>query len=413
MENILSYLWRYNILKGCKLYLTNGTRVEVVSQGDDKEGNLIFRNAIVKINGITSEMCVAVAPASPEGCDLFITNEGDSNSFVAHTLRVDISEDVKTLYEKLTSKRDEMPCGEYLKDIPSLFMTDLFSSLAIRRLQNKSERIKVWLNDYNGDWEEVCYISLARSLGFGTNSEPFEKLAKVLPLKFLQKHADSLFQIEAMLFGVAGFLNESDSHADRYHKRLCNEFEFLKRKFSLTSNERSEWRCGGVRPSNFPHQRIAILASLIHSSLPVFAKFTDAKDESALRKIFNIYPSDYWESHYSFSTTTPPLCKTLGKTAIDLLLINSVAPLLYSYSEYIGNNLFANRAIAILESCPKENNAIVRKYTSAGVDCKSALDSQSLLTLHHDFCTPHLCTECKIGYKLLREMVRGEALKQY
>ena len=404
MENILSFVWRYNLLKGCKVSLSDGRGVEVITPGNDCNGNMIFSDALLRIEDDTMKMRVAISPASAEGCDLFVTDKEDKTE--VETLILDFLTEVENLRKKLLSKYEELPCEEYIKSMPSIFITDLITSLAIERLSNKSERINEWRELYNGDWEETCYISLARSLGFGVNGNAFESLAKALPLRFLQKHSDSLFQLEAMMFGVAGFLGDNQLIHIPYYKRLSNEFAFLQNKFSLKVNSIAEWKFSGVRPSNFPHQRIAMLAAMIHTSLPIFNKFIDASDDIALRKIFDVYPSDFWDTHYSFTAETPPLRKCLGKAAIDLIIINSVAPLLYAYSEYIGQDKFADRAIALLEGCKAENNSIVRKYTSAGIDCPTALASQAFIALNGNYCNPRNCIKCKIGYKLFKDEVK-------
>ncbi|MBR5324529.1 MAG: DUF2851 family protein [Muribaculaceae bacterium] len=404
MENILSFVWRHNLLKGCKLTLLNGKSVEVITPGNDCSGNMIFSDAILRIEDNTMKMRVAISPASAEGCDLFVTDKDEKTE--VETLLLDFLTEVENLRKKLLSKFEELPCEEYIKEMPSIFVTDLITSLAIERLSNKSDRINEWRELYNGDWEETCYVSLARSLGFGVNGNAFESLAKALPLRFLQKHSDSLFQLEAMMFGVAGFLGDNQLMHIPYYKRLSNEFAFLQNKFSLKVNDIKEWKFSGVRPSNFPHQRIAMLAALIHTSLPIFNKFIDATNDIALRKIFDVYPSDFWDTHYSFTAETPPMRKCLGKAAIDLIIINSVAPLLYAYSEYIGQDKFADRAISLLEGCKAENNSIVRKYTSAGIDCPTALASQAFIALNGNYCNPRNCVKCKIGYKLFKEEVK-------
>ena len=404
MENILSFVWRNNLLKGCKLTLSNGKSVEIISSGNDCNGNMIFSDALLRIEGTPLKMRVAISPASNEECDLFVTDNTERGN--GETLILDFLDEVEIVRKRLLSKFEELPCEDYIKDLPSLFITDLITSLAIERLSNKSDRINFWRELYNGDWEEVCYISIARSLGFGTNGDAFEALAKALPLRFLQKHSDSIFQLEAMLFGVAGFLGNQEMMHIPYYKRLSNEFAFFQNKFSLKVNDIGLWKFSGVRPSNFPHQRIAMLAAIIHTSLPLFNKFMDAESDSALRRIFDIYPSDFWDTHYSFTAETPPLRKCLGKAAIDLIIINSVAPLLYAYSEYIGNQKFADRAITLLEGCKAENNSIVRKYVNGGINCCSALASQAFIALNNNYCKPRNCIKCKIGYKIFKEEVR-------
>ena len=404
MENILSFVWRHNLLKGCKLTLSNGKNVEVIAPGNDCNGNMIFSDALLRIEDSTFKMRVAISPASHEGCDLLVSDKEEKTG--GEYLNLNFLNEVELLRKKLISKFEELPCEEYIKEMPSLFITDLITSLAIERLSDKSDRINEWRELYNGDWEEVCYISLARSLGFGVNGNAFEALAKALPLRFLQKHSDSLFQLEAMLFGVAGFLSNNELMNIPYYKRMTNEFAFLQNKFSLKVNDIGLWKFSGVRPSNFPHQRIAMLAALIHTSLPLFNKFIDATTDVALRKVFDVYPSDFWDTHYSFTAETPPLRKCLGKAAIDLIIINSVAPLLYAYSQYIGKEEFADRAISLLEGCKGENNAIVRKYVNGGIECRSALDSQAFIALNNNYCNPRNCVRCKIGYKIFKEEVK-------
>lgn len=404
MENILSFVWRHNLLKGCKLTLSNGKSVEIIAPGNDCNGNMIFSDALLRIEDGTFKMRVAISPASHEGCDLLVSDKEEKTG--GEYLNLNFLNEVELLRKKLISKFEELPCEEYIKEMPSLFITDLITSLAIERLSDKSNRINEWRELYNGDWEEVCYISLARSLGFGVNGNAFEALAKALPLRFLQKHSDSLFQLEAMLFGVAGFLSNNELMNIPYYKRMTNEFAFLQNKFSLKINDIGLWKFSGVRPSNFPHQRIAMLAALIHTSLPLFNKFIDATTDVALRKVFDVYPSDFWDTHYSFTAETPPLRKCLGKAAIDLIIINSVAPLLYAYSQYIGKEEFADRAISLLEGCKGENNSIVRKYVSGGIECRSALDSQAFIALNNNYCNPRNCVRCKIGYKIFKEEVK-------
>ena len=174
MENILSFVWRYNLLKGCKFNLSNGDCAEIVTPGNDCNGNLIFRDAILRIDNNPFKLRIAISPAWDENCDIYISDKSEKFSGDIPVINIGCLEEVELLRKRLLSKFEELPCKEYIKNMPSLFITDLITSLAIERLSNKSDRIKEWLNMYNGDWEEVCYVSLARSLGFGVNGDAFE-----------------------------------------------------------------------------------------------------------------------------------------------------------------------------------------------------------------------------------------------
>src|SRR5690606_42051243 len=57
-------------------------------------------------------------------------------------------------------------------------------------------------------------LPISRNFGFGINSDEFERLALSLPLNIIQKHGDSLFQIEALMFGQAGMLENCSNNDD-------------------------------------------------------------------------------------------------------------------------------------------------------------------------------------------------------
>ena len=304
-------------------------------------------------------------------------------------------------YAFLTSQSESLPCRERIGELPPLFLTDWLTALALERLQQKSGRIDDLLAQHQGNWEEVCYITLARSMGFGVNSDAFERLARSLPLLFLQKHADSLLQVEAFLFGQAGLLDREKGAADPYASRLSREYDFLRDKFSLTPIDPTAWKFMRLRPANFPHQRIALLAQLIHRGFTLFARLLECEDEKAIQSLFDIHLEGYWDTHYTFGVESPPRIKTLGRGAVRLLIINCVAPLLYAYATRIGSEIFADRAMRLLESLPAEDNHIVRRVSAAGIVMESALDSQAALQLYTAYCEPHKCIYCRIGHRLL------------
>ncbi|MEG1574213.1 MAG: DUF2851 family protein [Bacteroidales bacterium] len=411
MENILSYVWRYSLLRHTPIRLCDGTVMEVVSPGAVRgEVDTVFYGSKIRINGKVLAGSVAVYPSLPEegkNFILYITEEEVAAEGDIPILRLRIGMKVREELRRLGSKLEELPCEESFTELPEVFIADLYTSLALERLQSKSLRILDWVNLYHGDWEEVCYVSLARSLGFGVNSNPFELLARNLPLKFLQKHADSLFQIEALLFGMAGFLVQGTQNGDNYYNRMVNEFSFLKNKFSLSPIDQSLWRFSGVRPTNFPHQRIAFLARLVYGGFSVFAEIIEAKDEAVLRNIFDLYLDDYWDIHYTFGIETPPSHKTLGRSAVDLLIINSVAPLLYSYSFVQQRELYGDRAVALLEKCRSEQNSIVRRFTSHGIVCDNALSSQALIELYNSYCVQRRCLVCRVGHRHIAVAMAG------
>ena len=282
-----------------------------------------------------------------------------------------------------------------------MLLADWISSLAVERLQAKAQRLHDWLELYRGSWEEVCYVAVSRSLGFGINSDAFERLARSLPLRFMQKHADSLAQVEAFLFGQAGLLVEGEHAGDDYYTRLTGEYAFLRNKFGLTPINPDSWKFFRLRPANFPHRRIAMLAQYIHRGFNLFSRICEADSDEALRAIFKVELSGYWTTHYLFGHASPESRAVLGESAIDIVLINAVAPLLYACGVSTGNEAMTDRALALLESLRPEKNSIVRRFAAMGVGVNSALESQAVIQLNNEYCQAHKCLYCRIGHKLL------------
>ena len=257
------------------------------------------------------------------------------------------------------------------------------------------------LHDTHQHWEECFYVTLARNFGFGTNSDAFEALARSLPLNVLARHKDNLMQIEALLFGQAGLLPPTPP--DDYARQLTDEYTFLQHKYQLSSRlDASRWKLLRLRPTNFPHVRIAQFAALIHSSSKLFSKILEQPGIEQLQRLFACTPSDYWTRHYTFAGASGARCtKALGLSSIRVILINTVAPCLFCYASHQGDQELKDRAVRLLEQLPPERNAVITLWSSLGIDCRSAYDTQALLQLKTHYCDRKDCIRCRIGHKVL------------
>ena len=420
MEKLLYYIWEHRLFSTENLQTTKGEKIEIIDPGHrNTDSGPDYFNAKIRIGERVWAGNVEIHKNASEWKQHNHDNNKSYDSIILHVVENSDAEImrstgeiipqfvmqypkiIKDNYELLIHQNGFLPCGDRFHELPPLFLTDWITSLAIERLQEKSLRICNWLKIYRGNWEEVCYITLSRSMGFGTNSDAFERLARSLPLLFMQKHADSLFQIEAFLFGQAGFLDSRYFPEDAYYQRMVNEYSFLKGKFGLTPLNPDSWKFFRLRPANFPHQRIALLAQLIHQGFSLFTQIREAENEKQLRHLFDLYLNGYWDTHYSFGQASPSHPKALGKSAVDILLINTVAPLLYAYGLKTGNEMYADRAMDLLENIKAEQNRIVRYFSQAGIKTDNALDSQALIQLHNAYCVPKKCLYCRIGHKLL------------
>jgi len=266
--------------------------------------------------------------------------------------------------------------------------------LVIERFEQKSAAIENLLVQTQNDWEEAFYITTARSFGFGTNAAPFEQMARNLPQKMLAKHKDNILQIEAMLFGTAGFLENFEPNDD-YSNKLLTEYQYFKHKFELKNVDKSLWKFLRLRPTNFPTVRIAQFAVLIHNSSKLFSKIIKQKNYKNLLELFTCEPSEYWQNHYLFGKISEQRSKKLSKSSVDIVLINSVIPFLYCYAKKYENDEMKNFAISLLQKIPAEKNHITLGFENLGIKAKSAFDSQALTQLKNLYCNRKDCFNCK------------------
>jgi len=243
---------------------------------------------------------------------------------------------------------------------------------------------------------------LAGNFGFKVNKEPFLQLGKALPYKIIQKHRDQLLQVEALLFGQAGFLVAKTK--DEYITKLFTEYEFLSKKYSLQSSQMNaaQWKFLRLRPSNFPTLRIAQLASLFHFRKSIFSHLIEIEDYKSLKQFFEITPSPYWQTHYRFGKKAEGMVPDFGEASVDIVIINSVIPLLVAYGKAKDDWSQVDKAVNILQHITSEKNKIVTLWKDLGYTSKTAFDSQGLIELYQNFCQRRQCLNCAIGSAILK-----------
>lgn len=262
-------------------------------------------------------------------------------------------------------------CAEQLLHDPSLLTQGWRQTLLRRRMECKRSSIERLLTLTKGSWEHALYISLARNFGFHTNSLPFEQLAIQTPLNCLLKHSNSLFQLTAMLLGQAGLISD---------EKMQREYDFLRAKFSLTPIDAAMWKHGRLHPQNSPETRIHQFAELIYQSRNLFGHILDCACIDDMVALFSM--------------------TKMGRSSIDILLINTILPYRYAYALYYNCTAEAEQQLAHMAEIAPENNNVVRQWRLLGQTVRSAADTQALLHLYQNFCQHHECVNCDVAYQI-------------
>jgi len=312
-----------------------------------------------------------------------------------------INQNILHQYQYLMENKYWIACENQIPSIDPLLIKINLEDKLIERLQSKTLEIKQALHRQHQDWEEVFYQFLAKSFGYKINALPFYMLAQQCPISILNKVKNDLFKIQALLFGQAGFL-ERDFEED-YPKKLKKEYAFQKLKYHLEPLQFSIWKFMRLRPANFPSLRIAQFAQLVYQSDNLFSKALAATTLKEYEHMFELKMADYWKSHFKFDKISIDRKKTFGKNSIHLILINTICPFLFLYGHHRKQQKYIDKALFLLQSIPAEKNKITQSFLNIGFPMDSAFESQAVLNLKKQYCDKRKCTQCKIGYEILKK----------
>ena len=433
LERIMQYVWEWRLYGEADRRLTDGSPLRIVHPGLPNRGSgPDFFNARVDIDGVEWAGCVELHVRASDwhrhGHDGDVAYDavvlhvvGESDSFVCRTdgsrvpqLLLPFGEETAERFRALCEGCRPLRCASWIGGVPRLHLADWLQRAGMERLEAKGERLARCVEYTNGDWSQALFIVLARALGFGLNGEPFERLARALPLSVAARHGDSVFQLEALLLGHAGLLAQNmPGYGDEYYGALRDEYAFLAYKYGLSPLPAGVWRLSGVRPANMPYRKLALLARLLQGVTTLFSRIMDAEgDPARLLELFDVdFGGSYWERHLTFGVETGRSYRTaLSGEMARVLLVNVAAPLYHAYGRYTGDFLMEERGWKLLRALPAERNSVMKMWAEvAGVQPADAFESQALLHVKREYCERSECLRCRVGHKLIRQTCPGAA----
>lgn len=430
MEELLHYVWKHKLFPLSGLSTIDGKMVEVIDPGlANPNAGPDFSGAKVNIGGIVWAGNVELhlkasdwflhhhdEDARYDSIVLHVVEESDAtihrrDGQLIPQLVLPVPVLIRSRYDELLHEDHYPPCYRSVGDLKKLTVHNWLTALTCERLEMRCGQIQERYAQHGMNWNDALFATLARGYGFGVNGDAFEAWARSLDFRAVDKHRDHLMQVEAIFFGQAGLLNPEAlpaSHRDEaartpYYQELCQEYAFLRHKFGLTPITPSLWRFARMRPDNSPFVRMAQLAMLYHEGRLSVAALIEAPDGDALRMLLRSHASAYWDTHFSFGATpTAVRQKVMGESNLTLLLMNVVAPFLFAYGRHKGNEAVQERALAVLEALPAEDNTVIRSWRECGLTADNAADSQALIHLKRLYCERKDCLRCRIGYHYLK-----------
>ena len=419
-EDFLHYVWQYKKFDFSNLTTVAGELLTITNSGSYlQQAGPDFFNAQIVIN---NQKWAGNIEIHIKSSDWYLHHhEKDSNydSVVLHVvwehdspifrkdnteiptleLKKFVPNDILENYNSLTSPKSWINCENQIATVDNFIVTNWRERLFFERLERKAIPIAQFLLDTENDWEAVLFCVLAKNFGLNTNGEIFLKIAKSIPFSVVRKESFEVENLESVLFGMADLF--PGEVQDNYTKALKSRFEYISQKHQLKKIIVEPVQFFKHRPDNFPTIRLAQLALLYHKEQNLFSKIIAATTLNELYQLFEISTSDYWCSHYQFDKVSPKRQKRFSKSFIDLLVLNTIAPLQFAYAKSQGKEL-AEAVVELLREIAAEKNVIVEKFSNFGIKSKNAFETQSLLQLKNEYCNRGKCLQCAVGIQLLK-----------
>lgn len=416
-ENLLQYLWKYKIFSKFDFKDTDGNPIEILDFGTlNTNSGPDFSLAKIKTKNIVLAGNIEIHVKSS---DWYFHNhdlQKDYQSVILHVvyfndtditelkeagiptleLKEYINEEILAKYETLENQHQFIPCEKIFdaQKIPFLFSEETL----LKKLDEKSIEIELLLSQSKNNYEAVLFQKLAYSFGLKVNAEIYQQIAQNIDFKVIQKISQNQFQLESLLFGKGNLL-EKETETNQKWKR---EFEFLKTKFKI-SEQTFPVKFLRLMPPSFPTIRLSQLAMLYHLQPNLFSKIIYAKSTEEIKSFFEkVKTSEFWENHYTFEKSAEEkIEKKLSDDFIEILLINAVFPIIYTYFKNI-NPEKTDQILDFYKNLSPEKNSIISSWKKLNVKFSSALETQAFLYHHKNLCSYKNCLNCSIGLKILK-----------
>jgi uncharacterized protein YmfQ (DUF2313 family) len=276
-------------------------------------------------------------------------------------------------------------CVAPLRDLDLPTVRGVLEGAAQYRMQRKAARL-ARLREAHGE-EEALYQALAETLGYKSNKLPFALLSQRAPIRLLRKAGE----IDALLFGLAGFLKPEDvpdaaPATKAYLRTLWERWWMLRAEWEHLTIPAKLWNTGGQRPVNHPQRRLAALAVMARQ-WPKIRALAEACDAKKAHKLFSALRDEYWEHHYTVRSGPAKSAMALvGASRVTEMLANVFYPWAIldrpeKWEDYralpaeLSNRRVETAAARLFATDPRQAELL-----------KSAAMQQGLLQIYEDFC---------------------------
>jgi hypothetical protein len=310
-------------------------------------------------------------------------------------LQIELAKDCRPATVDLHLLAKPGTCCAPLAQLSNQQVDQLLETAARTRIEQKTQLLRRAIHIHGID--EALFQSLAIALGYKWNKVPFLILAQRVTLQRLRADPASA---EALLFGLAGFLESADPAKNllpptHYAATLWAHWWRMRSESHALVLARDHWKLSGNRPANHPHRRLGTLAVLANR----WSEFRkQSNDLAKVCRWLEELSHPFWDFHYTLhSDPVPTPLALVGRSRVNDILANVLFPLVM-FSETTHWESFKQvRAELSNKDLELAGLRLFGDQNRTQVFTRFLYQQQGLLQIFQDFCLGNRndCRDCR------------------
>ncbi|MFI3269680.1 MAG: DUF2851 family protein [Rikenellaceae bacterium] len=270
-------------------------------------------------------------------------------------------------------------CGTYIHFLSAIEQVQLYQELETERIVDKYNYISATYKSRGHDWDQTLFLLMMRALSDKYHKREFMELADCVGYKTLAFERDNIENLEAILIVASGLIGTLpiDPFIDSIHKRGAH----LIHKYGLRTMHIDDWKRPRLPVSFAIITRLLQMTQLIYNNEFLFNKVISCAKRDDCLTLFKMGVRKEWLGYFKGVKGL-----NVGVDKRDILGINVVIPMLYTYGRYTQYDPYFDAAGNLNETIPAERNYFITRWREKGLTPTVAYESQALIQLASVYC---------------------------
>jgi hypothetical protein len=304
----------------------------------------------------------------------------------------------------------QLPCFQILDRRDKRTLWSILNTAGEERFRQKAIQFQAEMGQQEAG--QVLFRGMMRALGYAKNTKPFEYLADMMPLNFLESR-ERLALKQALLLGTAGLLPSQRGREELIKEEQVQELEQIWQSAGKEnrSMKRTDWNLSHIYPNNSPVRRIIAQSYLLQ-------RYRDTRLVDGILQLVNDRPlsggqhvlqhgltvagDGYWQDHFDFGVRAKTkLSALLGNNKAGEIAINAILPFAFSWGESAGDAKVTDNAMDLYRSYPRLAENCITRHMLTQLCLKESSDftacqQQGLIHIFRNYCRDAGCSRCPL-----------------